>query len=129
MGAILRAVGYDDAFPELAAVYLEDSWVLEVAPSGEGVAIRLEAVLTPEHPLYRHPAPHEQHCYRAGWLTVTGNAIDVQLSGRNPSLDPDGSADYGSIDTFRTVADGFWEMEGDWGSVKVNQPVVRLQLD
>lgn len=71
--------------------------------------------------------PHRESRRRHG--RDGNNAIDVQLSGRNPSLDPDGSADYGSIDTFRTVADGFWEMEGDWGSVKVNQPVVRLQLD
>lgn len=122
-------MGYDEDFPDLAAVYLEDSWVLEVAPSAEGVAIRLEAVLTASHPLYRQPPPDEQHCYRAGWLTVTSNAIDVQLSDRKPSVDPDGSEDYGNIDSFGTDADGVWEMQGDWGSVRASRPVVRLQLD
>jgi hypothetical protein len=43
---------HDEAFSDLAGVYLEDSWVLELAPSDDGLALRLEAALTPEHPLF-----------------------------------------------------------------------------
>lgn len=43
---------YHEAFSDLASVYLEDSWVLELAPHDDGLALRLDAVLTSEHPLY-----------------------------------------------------------------------------
>jgi hypothetical protein len=126
---ILLCVDYYEAFPDLAGVYLEDSWVLEVAPTAEGVSLRLEAVLTPEHPRYHPPALNKQYCYRTGWLTLTSDAIDVRLSGRQPYRDPDGSQDFGNIDSFDTSADGAWEMYGDWGSVKISQPRVTLNLD
>ncbi len=63
------------------------------------------------------------------WLTVASDAIDLQLSGSKPSVDPDGSEDYGNIDSFGTVADTIWEMEGSWGPFRASRPVVRFQLD
>jgi hypothetical protein len=126
---ILVVVDYHEAFPELAGVYLEDSWVLEIAAATDAVALRLETVLTPEHPLYRRPAPSEQHCYRTGWLELTGDEIDVRLSGMRPHLDPDGSHDHGNIDTFTTAAQGEWELHGGWGSVRITRPRLTLRLE
>jgi hypothetical protein len=76
-----EAMEYYEAFSDLAGVYLEDSWVLELAPSEDGLVLRLDVVLTPEHPLYEAPKPGEQHCYRAAWLTVRAKPVNVHLSG------------------------------------------------
>lgn len=75
-------MSYAATFEPLAHVYLEDSWVLEMLPSTNGIAFRLEAVLTPDHPLYAAPGPGEQHCYRTAWLGVASEQqIDLTLSG------------------------------------------------
>ena len=66
---------YQEAFSDLAGVYLEDSWVLEVAPSDDGLALRVEAVLTPEHSCYEPPKPSEQYCYRK-WVADRASRLD-----------------------------------------------------
>jgi hypothetical protein len=115
----------------LTSVYLEDSWVLEVAPRVDGIAFRIEAVLTPEHALYGVPQPREQYCYRSGWLDVRGaEPVDVRLSGAQPAISADGSRDLGNIDRFAfNLADNVWEMEGEWGTARFREPVVELVLD
>lgn len=55
---------YDEAFGDLSDVYLEDSWVFDVAADGNVARFRIEAVLTAGHELYTHP--------RAGSSTATG---------------------------------------------------------
>ena len=122
-------VDYSEAFPELAGVYLEDSWVLEIAAATDAVALQLEAVLTPEHRLYCRPAPSVQHCYRTGWLELTGDEIDVCSSRMRPHLDPDGSYDYGNIDSFTTAAQGEWKLDGGWGSARITRPRLTLRLE
>ncbi len=123
---------YHEAFPELAGIYLEDSWVLEVAPSTTGMSFRLEVVLTPEHPRYRPPAAGEKHCYLAGWLTVRSREpIDADLSGAAPATDATGTgtSDFGNIDRFVVGPGETWEMEGSWGQVQVVRPEVSLLFE
>jgi hypothetical protein len=122
---------YYEAFSDLAGVYLEDSWVLEVAPSDHGLSFRLEAVLTPEHPLYEPPKPGEQHCYRTGWLSVGGETpMDIRLSGNCPATDATGEPDFGHVDAFvLNPAANRWELEGDWGQATVRNPEVTLRFD
>lgn len=111
-------------------MYLEDSWVLEVAPTSDGLSLRLEAVLTPEHPRYQAPAPNEQHCYLTGWLTLrSSDSVELQLSGSPPAADASGAPDYGNIDRLVGDANDVWEMDGDWGYARLAQPEVRLQFD
>lgn len=130
MTGILGVVDYDQAFPELVGIYLEDSWVLEVAPTGDGVSLRVEAVVTPEHPRYRPPPPNEQHCYLTGWLTLRSSApVDLRLSGSPPAADASGERDYGNIDSLVGDAHDVWEMEGDWGYARLVNPDVTLRLD
>lgn len=128
---ILGRVSYDEVFEALAGVYLEDSWILEVVPRVDGVAFRIEAVLTSEHSSYEAPRPNEQYCYRAGWLDVQGEEpVEVHLSGSTPATSADGSIDLGNIDRFTfEEADNRWEMEGDWGIALVSGPVVTLIFD
>ena len=122
---------YWEAFSDLAGVYLEDSWVLEVAATAHSLSLRLEAVLTPEHPLYEPPKPGEQHCYRSGWLRVgAADLIDLRLSGSRPAVDASGEPDFGHVDTFvPNTAEDRWELEGDWGDAAVRHPDVALRFD
>lgn len=61
-----RFMDYSEAFPDLAGVLLEDSWVLDIAPSERAVSFQLDVVLTPDHPRHRPPTTGEQHCYLTG---------------------------------------------------------------
>lgn len=128
---ILRSVEYYEAFSDLAGVYLEDSWVLEVAPTSVGLSLRLEAVLTPDHPLYEPPNPGDRHCYRLAWLSVrTDGPIGVRLSGRRPAIDASGEGDLGNLDVFAfNPAEDRWELEGDWGHASISSPDVTLQFE
>lgn len=128
---ILPHVHYYETFSDLAGVSLEDSWVLEVAPSDHGLSFRLETVLTPEHPLYEAPKQGEQHCYRTGWLSVEGAApMDIRLSGNRPATDVTGDPDFGHVDAFVfNPTEDRWELEGDWGFAVVRTPEVTLRFD
>lgn len=120
---------YADVFPPLADIYLEDSWVLSVLPSAQMVAFELEAVLTETHPDYAGPRPGEQYDYRRATLVVEGEHVEVELSGLVPAQDASGSTDLGNIDSW-TVDEGGWSvLTGDWGTVRVQRPRVRLLLD
>lgn len=121
---------YHEEFGDLAAVFLEDSWVLEVAPSVHAVSLQLETVLTPDHSRYEAPLAGNQHCYRNAWLTVrSAEPLDIHLSGAPAAVDATGEPDLGNIDRF--VFDESaqaWELEGDWGRVRARDPKVTLRF-
>lgn len=116
------------ALPGLEHVYLEDSYVLDVDTRGGEVRVDLEAVVLPGHPAYQPPRAGEQYCYLAGVLRFTGaRDVDLRRSGRSPSVDPDGSTDYGNVDVFRV--DGEWfELHGDWGSLRLRADPPELHV-
>jgi hypothetical protein len=106
-------------FPELAHVYLEDSYVLEIRETEASVTFVLDAVLTPGHPGWAEPGPDEQHCYVPATLTLAG-ATEVRWLRRSARTyrDATGATDLGNID--RLVLDGdHYEVAGDWGDVWV----------
>jgi hypothetical protein len=49
---------YQDAFADLAAIYLENSCVLDFALEEPGVVFILDAALTFDHPRYQGAAAH-----------------------------------------------------------------------
>lgn len=123
---------YRTAFADLAAIYLEDSWVVAISASASQVAFRLDAVLTPDHALYQRPGPTAQHCYRRATLTVSSSTgLMLRRSGAPPAIDASGEADFGNIDAFAPVnRDGevAWELSGDWGDLFVVEPVVAVSF-
>ena len=106
-------------FPALAGVFLEDSFVLDIEQSPGKFAFHLEAVLTPDHPLYHDPRPGEQHCYADGDL-IFQNPLHVLWLRRstNRYIDAAGQEDLGNIDSL-TVESNIYHVEGDWGTVKI----------
>lgn len=109
---------------------LEESWVLKVAPATAGLALRLGAVLTRDHPKYVEPEPGEVDCYCTGWLSVSSSEpVEIRLSGAAPAIDATGTPDYGHVDAFGQDSEDRWELEGDWGYARVHGARVSLDLD
>ena len=117
-------------FGELEHVLLEESWVLQIAPSEHQVGFRLEAVLLPGHPAYTEAKPGETYGYRSGWLNIASSeAISIELSGAPPAVDASGTTDLGNIDRFAATSGDMWVLEGSWGRVTVHTPRSNLLLD
>ncbi|GGV40766.1 hypothetical protein GCM10010212_31960 [Paenarthrobacter nicotinovorans] len=109
--------------------YLEDSWVLDINTSRGQLVITAEFVLTEEHTSYAPARPGEQYCYRKGVLVfegVTDLTWTGQLSSR-PSRDPDGSVDYGNIDSL-TIEGDHYTVEGDLGIIDLHAASIRTAL-
>ncbi len=118
--------GYE-AVPDLRHIYLEDSYVLGIHEVDGALLFDLLAVLTEDHPAYQAPANDEQYCYRAVRLSFEGN-LNFDWIGRSfdaRTVDPDGSIDYGNVDGFEILPDGYY-LEGDWGAVIVRCDLVKV---
>lgn len=104
---------------DLSAVYLEDSYVLEIVEEPGTVRVRIEAVLTPEHPAYHPPKAGEQYCYATGWL-ILSEVEKVEWKRRSDRYftDATGEVDLGNIDYMKREAEG-WALGGDWGDVVI----------
>jgi hypothetical protein len=110
--------GYE-TIPGLENLYLEDSWVLGVYESDRSLTFDLDAVLTEQHPRWHPPTPGEQYAYCRLTLTFPAvRSIEWLDRGRPPATDASGEQDWGNIDTF-VVENGVYEMEGDWGHVRI----------
>lgn len=117
-----------NSFPGLLGVYLEDSYVLDIAESPGKLVFRLDAVLTPEHARYHAPHPGDQYCYAHGDL-VFRDVTDVAWLRRSSThyTDASGAKDLGNIDILK-VDGGAFTIDGDWGSVRIRgaQPIFEL---
>lgn len=131
--AILLTVEYQDAFAHLAEIYLEDSWVLDIAAAEHGVVFRLDAVLTPSHPRYHPPSPGEQYRYLRATLTVvSAGRFLLRRSDAPAATDASGEVDFGNIDVFTAVdwdGERAWKVSGDWGDLLTVEPSVDINFD
>jgi hypothetical protein len=111
-------MNYTD-FPDLANVYLEDSFVLAIDETPTTLSFRLEAALTPSHPRYHQPRPDEAHCYADAVLTIAeAMKIDWVTRSSQTSRDATGEEDLGNIDSLQRH-DDHYEITGDWGHVRI----------
>ena len=105
--------------PGLKHLYLEDSWVLGIEESPDELRFDLEAVLTEDHPRWSTPKPDEQYAYLPIALVFRRpRTIEFERSRCPPAVDATGEIDYGHIDSFQWEGCRF-ELEGDWGSVRI----------
>lgn len=124
----LPAVASYERLPGLEHLYLEDSWVLGVYESDVSLSFDLDAVLTEQHPQWHPPRPGEQYAYRRMALTFPSvRSVEWLSRGGPPATDASGKRDWGNIDSFVARDDGTYELEGDWGHVRVasDAPEVR----
>jgi len=103
----------------LSAVYLEDSYVVDIVDELPLFKFKIEAVLTRDHPSYRAPGSGEQYCYAAGWL-VFRDVSRVEWERQSPRTytDAAGEEDRGNIDFLKLDGD-HWYAGGDWGEARI----------
>ena len=110
------------SLPDLEALYLEGSCVLDVQARPSTLTIRGEIALRETHPTYSEPAPGQQYCYRTGNI-VFARVTELRWTGqgRPPGVDASGEIDYGSIDEF-DVQGGRYRLVGDFGEIVLTNP-------
>jgi hypothetical protein len=108
------------SYPSLSDVYLEDSYVLDIVERPSEIRFALEAVLTPDSPLYHEPLPGEQYCYVRGNLIFRGvTNTEWVVRSFQKYTDSDGEQDLGNIDSLTNEND-IYMAEGDWGKVRIH---------
>jgi hypothetical protein len=116
--------------PEFNGIDLSESYVLGWSTGGGELRFELDAVLTPAHPKYSIPPPHEWACYRRATLVfpeVTLIRGLASLDDVRASVDAAGELDYGNIDTLEALEHGY-RIVGDFGDVLVESSAPRLAL-
>jgi len=108
-------------------VYLEDSYVLGIDRSSCEIQFELEVVLREAHPLYEEPPGNVRYCYNNAVLIFKNvtciEKFDMEGMSKNMSVDPDGSVDFGHIDTFEILNENAYYLTGDWGELRVMESV------
>lgn len=115
--------------PGLEDVVLEESYVLAVAATPGVVSFVLAVVLTPEHAEYVASEDGTSLCYRDGFLEF-GGVTDLEWTGQGDptAVEVTGEQDYGNIDAM-AWDDRLYELEGDWGAMRITAAAVRLILE
>jgi hypothetical protein len=114
----------------LKDIYTQDCWVLNWIFENNNLVFSIQASLWPGHPLYEPPPPDAYTCYKNANLTFHNvssvNGL-LEMEDVKPTIDPDGSKDYGSIDVFRKIENDF-EISGDFGRVFIKAENVTLEF-
>jgi hypothetical protein len=116
---------------EFADVDLEGSFVLSWASEAGALMIDVDVLLLPEHPFYEPPRPAEKQCIRPALIEFPF-CVAAVLAGAESSTDVAASIaclDGGAISGLRLVADGNYELSGDFGIVRIEaeRPLLRLK--
>lgn len=115
---------------EFADVDLTRSFVLSWHVESDVLFIDIDLFLTPDHPFYEKPRPAEKVCIRPAYIefpfcealgpdgTMDGELIDIA-----------GNLGHGAITGLRRIADGRYEISGEFGTVHVvaERPLLRLK--
>ena len=109
---------------------LNDSFVLNWANEGDQLCFELEASIWPESDYYFKPKDGEYTCYRKAvlkFVNVKSTSGLKPIESVHSTKDPDGSTDYGNIDTLCQTEGGF-NLSGDFGSVNIMGGELRFEV-
>jgi len=116
---------------EFAAVDLTRSFVLSWELASETLLIDIDLYLMPDHPFYEKPRPAEKVCIRPAVIEFPLcdriEVHDIAVSSK-PAAIVD-KLGHGVIKGFRRLADGRYEISGEFGVVLVDaeRPIMRLK--
>lgn len=116
---------------EFAAVDLTQSFVLSWHLEGATLCIDIDVQLTPDHPFYEEPRPAEKVCIRPALIEFP-YARTIESDGVSASQDVTEAITalgLGAISGLRRLADGCYELEGEFGVVSIasERPILRLK--
>lgn len=109
---------------------LNDSFVLDWSHESDRLSFELEVSIWPESAYYVEPKAGEYTCYRKATLVFKNVKAVTGLKAKDAviiSTDASGSVDYGNIDSFIVLKDGF-ELEGDIGCIRVSGGELRFEI-
>tara|TARA_Y100001968_G_scaffold323260_1_gene360657 strand:- start:579 stop:938 length:360 start_codon:yes stop_codon:yes gene_type:complete len=107
-----------------------DSFVLGWSSSQTEIIFKIEASIWPESIHYFEPKLDEYTCYRKCEIKFTNFTSYSGLREQNlvtPTLDKDGSIDYGNIDSLAKTNQGF-KVVGEFGSLEIINGEVQVQF-
>ncbi|MGF1630271.1 MAG: hypothetical protein ACFCUT_12435 [Kiloniellaceae bacterium] len=117
--------------PAFRHVDLNDSFVLSWKEDGGTLVFEIEASLWPGHPRYTTPPKTDWTCYRKAAL-IFPRARRVEgmppMATAPSTTDPDGTIDYGTIDTLQRHEDGSYLLIGDFGEVTIHSEALTFEI-
>ncbi len=109
---------------------LNDSFVINWTHEEGQIAFDLEASIWPESEYYQEPIKSEYTCYRKARLKftkITNYSGLLNTDTAKFSKDPDGSIDYGVIESLSKTDVGF-EVSGDFGIVGIIGGIISFEI-
>lgn len=116
----------EQSFIRLKGIDLEDSCLmgLEMDWEGQRLTLYLDFSIWPPSAFYEKPKPGEWTCYKRGVLVFT-NVRELiglpDLENISPSVDPDGSMDWGNLEGLC--------MDSEWVGMYLCESEVRFKTD
>lgn len=117
---------------EFAAVDLTRSFVLSWQVESGTLTLDIDLFLTSEHPFYEKPRPAQKVCICPAVVefpyceSISSDRIDDEKN----LLAAAQSIGHGAIVGFCRLGDGRYEIEGDFGTVRIDaeRPLLRLKV-
>lgn len=110
-------------------VYLEDSFVLDVAAHPGLLVVTLEVKLTADHPRFRAPPPSEAGCFVDGHIHFRGvRRLTWLTRDIRPARDASGTIDFGGINYLARDGAGSYVLQGDFGELDIEATACTIEL-
>lgn len=109
---------------------LNDSFVLEWCHSKNQFVIELEASIWPESKYYKQPKINEYTCYqkaRLSFINIKSCTGLRTMKNVKPTIDPDGSKDYGNIYNLESNCGSFM-ISGEFGKVEITGGEIQFEI-
>ncbi len=117
-------------FEIFKGVDLQDSFVLGWSNTDSRLEFQLEASIWPESEFYTNPKSGEHTCYRPATIAfVNTSSVQglAQIGSVKYSTDPDGSKDYGNIESLSKTPEGFI-VSGEFGNVSIKGGTLEFSI-
>jgi hypothetical protein len=114
---------------EFADVDLEQSFVLSWNYEAGTLFIDIDLLLLPDHPFYEKPRPAEKVCIRPAIIEFPFCEAVRAGAGEGDIAAIVAGLGVGAITGLRLLADGQYEIKGDFGDVEIEaeRPLLRLK--
>lgn len=114
---------------EFADVDLEQSFVLSWSHEAGTLLVDIDLLLLPDHPFYEKPRPAEKVCIRPALIEFPFCEVVRAGAGGNDIAAIVAGLGVGAITGLRLLADGHYEISGDFGDIEIEaeRPLLRLK--